>query len=202
MNIEMHILLWAIIGYLIGSIPTGWILVYLTQSTDIRKSGSGNIGATNVLRTQNKTLALTTLILDIAKGSLSVWLAKTYAPTGAIPLLALAPYIGHLFPIWLNFRGGKGIATYIGILLIISPTILLVFLMTIIVIFIIFNIVSLACLIANITIWIYVIVNSNNSELTLLITCISLLSLFVHRTNIQRILNKTESKINIFKSNR
>lgn len=103
-------------GYLLGSIPFGLILTKLAGGGDVRKIGSGNIGATNVLRTGNKPLAALTLLLDVAKGTAAVWLGAQFGPGAAI-LAGLGAFLGHLFPVWLGFRGGKGVATYIGVAL-------------------------------------------------------------------------------------
>jgi glycerol-3-phosphate acyltransferase PlsY len=106
-----------LIGYLFGSIPFGLILTRLAGTQDLRTVGSGNIGATNVLRTGNKGLAAATLLLDMLKGTAAVILAGYYGGPSAAMLAALGAFIGHLFPVWLNFRGGKGVAVYIGVLL-------------------------------------------------------------------------------------
>lgn len=103
-------------GYLLGSIPFGLIFTHLSGAGDLRKTGSGNIGATNVLRTGHKGLAALTLLFDILKGTAAVWLGAQLGPYAAI-LGGLGAFLGHLFPIWLGFRGGKGVATYIGVAL-------------------------------------------------------------------------------------
>nr|WP_211184763.1 MULTISPECIES: glycerol-3-phosphate 1-O-acyltransferase PlsY [unclassified Novosphingobium] len=105
-----------ILGYLLGSIPFGLILTRLTGAGDLRAIGSGNIGATNVLRTGRKGLAAGTLLLDLLKGSVAVWLARAFAP-GSEGLVALAAVLGHCFPVWLRFKGGKGVATTMGVAL-------------------------------------------------------------------------------------
>src|ERR1700710_633396 len=106
-----------VIGYLLGSIPFGLLLTRFAGTQDLRSIGSGNIGATNVLRTGHKGLAATTLLCDMLKGTLAVVLAGTYGGPEAAMLAALAAFLGHLFPVWLNFRGGKGGAVYIGVLI-------------------------------------------------------------------------------------
>lgn len=108
------------IGYLLGSIPFGLLLTRLAGKGDIRQVGSGNIGATNVLRTGSKVLAAATLILDAVKGAVAVWIAQRYLP-GAELYAAAGALIGHLYPIWLKFRGGKGVATFLGVLAILLP---------------------------------------------------------------------------------
>ena len=105
-----------VIGYLLGSIPFGLLLARFAGLGDLRQIGSGNIGATNVLRTGNKTLAALTLLLDLLKGTAAVWVGSHFGPYAAMAA-GLGAFLGHLFPVWLGFRGGKGVATYIGVLL-------------------------------------------------------------------------------------
>ncbi len=111
------LLLWALIGYLLGSIPFGLILTRAMNLGDLRQIGSGNIGATNVLRTGNKTAAALTLLLDGGKGAVTVLLARYFAAEDAVQLAALAAFLGHCFPVWLKFKGGKGVATFLGLVL-------------------------------------------------------------------------------------
>ena len=111
------LIIWAAIGYLLGSIPFGVIVARAMNLGDLRTIGSGNIGATNVLRTGNKKAAALTLLLDAAKGAAVVLLARTFAAEDAVQLAALAAFLGHCFPVWLKFKGGKGVATLLGILL-------------------------------------------------------------------------------------
>lgn len=111
------LILWAIIGYLFGSIPFGVIIARAMNLGDLRTIGSGNIGATNVLRTGNKKAAALTLLLDAAKGAVVVLIARVFAAEDAVQLAALAAFLGHCFPIWLRFKGGKGVATHLGIML-------------------------------------------------------------------------------------
>ncbi len=113
-------------GYLLGSIPSGLIITKLAGLGDVRKIGSGNIGATNVLRTGNKALAALTLVADVLKGALAVWIGSRWGPDTGI-LAGLGAFLGHLFPVWLKFRGGKGVATYIGVLLGLSWPVALIF---------------------------------------------------------------------------
>jgi glycerol-3-phosphate acyltransferase PlsY len=111
------ILLWAAVGYLLGSVPSGIIIARAMNLGNLRDIGSGNIGATNVLRTGNKKAAALTLIFDAAKGAIAVLLARYIAGEDMAQIAALAAFIGHCFPIWLSFKGGKGVATYLGIVL-------------------------------------------------------------------------------------
>ena len=115
------LLLWAAIGYLLGSIPTGVILARAMGLGDLRKIGSGNIGATNVLRTGNKRAAALTLLGDALKGAVAVLLARAFAAPDAVQLAALMAFLGHCFPVWLGFRGGKGVATFLGLMLALLP---------------------------------------------------------------------------------
>lgn len=109
------LILWALLGYLLGSIPFGMILARVMGLGNLRDIGSGNIGATNVLRTGNKTAAALTLVLDGAKGAVAVLLARLFAAEDAVQLAALTAFIGHCYPIWLSFKGGKGVATFLGL---------------------------------------------------------------------------------------
>ena len=111
------LLLWALIGYLLGSVPFGLVIARLLGLGDLRKIGSGNIGATNVLRTGNRPAALATLILDSFKGAIAVLIARWLAAEDAAQLAGLMAFLGHCFPIWLGFKGGKGVATFLGLLL-------------------------------------------------------------------------------------
>lgn len=111
------LILWAVIGYLMGSVPYGMVLARVMGLGNLRDIGSGNIGATNVLRTGNKTAAALTLVLDAAKGAVAVLLARALAAEDAALLAALAAMLGHCYPVWLKFRGGKGVATFLGIML-------------------------------------------------------------------------------------
>lgn len=112
--------LWAVVGYLLGSIPFGMVLAKFMGLGNLREIGSGNIGATNVLRTGNKTAAALTLVLDAAKGAVAVLIARMFAGEDAAQIAALAAMLGHCYPVWLGFRGGKGVATFLGIMLALS----------------------------------------------------------------------------------
>ena len=111
------LVVWALIGYVLGSIPFGMVLARIMGLGNLREVGSGNIGATNVLRTGNKTAAFLTLVLDGAKGAVAVLLARAFAGEDAAQIAGLAAFLGHCFPVWLGFRGGKGVATFLGIIL-------------------------------------------------------------------------------------
>jgi len=109
--------LWAVLGYLLGSVPFGIVMAKAFGLGDLRRIGSGNIGATNVLRTGNKPAAFLTLLLDSGKGAIAVLVARALAPEDAVQVAALAAFLGHCFPVWLGFRGGKGVATFLGTLI-------------------------------------------------------------------------------------
>lgn len=111
----LHLILWAVIGYGLGSVPFGLVLARLMGLGNLRTIGSGNIGATNVLRTGNKTAAALTLLLDGGKGALAVLLARGFAAEDAVQLAGFAAFVGHCYPVWLGFRGGKGVATFLGL---------------------------------------------------------------------------------------
>lgn len=113
----MTVIVWAVIGYLLGSIPFGIVITRAMGLGDLRQIGSGNIGATNVLRTGNKPAALATLLLDSGKGAIAVLLARWLAGPDAAMIAGAAAFLGHLFPVWLGFKGGKGVATFLGTLL-------------------------------------------------------------------------------------
>src|ERR1700712_1792566 len=121
MTFEPFLVVAFFVGYLFGSIPFGLVLTRLAGTQDLRSIGSGNIGATNVLRTGNKGLAAATLICDMLKGTAAVMIAGYYGGPNAAMLAALGAFLGHLFPVWLNFKGGKGVAVYIGVLMGLCP---------------------------------------------------------------------------------
>jgi len=197
----------ALFSYLSGSIPFGLILTKIFGNTDLRKIGSGNIGATNVLRTGNKLLAITTLILDILKGYLPVIITQQYFPE-MIQLSCLMTFLGHIFPVWLKFKGGKGVATYLGILFALSIQLSLLFIFTWLVVTLIFRYSSLSSMFSSLTVFVVTFIkdtalksiNSNiyideNLQLTLFIFFI--LIIFTHRKNISNLKNKAEQKIKI-----
>ncbi|MGI9392777.1 MAG: glycerol-3-phosphate 1-O-acyltransferase PlsY [Parvibaculales bacterium] len=186
------------IGYGLGSIPFGFLFTKYISGRDIRKEGSGNIGATNVLRTGKKPLALLTLLCDGGKGYLVVACGLYWGGTDIAFFAALGAFSGHLFPIWLLFRGGKGIATYIGILLALSPFSALGFLLIWIIIFFLWRLVSLASIIAclAVPIFMYMFSSFQFVELSLLL---SILCIWAHRENIVRIMRGEEKPISLRK---
>ena len=192
----MDILIISMISYLMGSIPFGLILTKLFFNKDIREIGSGNIGATNVLRSGNKIIGYTTLIFDILKAVIPVIFVKTYY-TDFLYLASLCVFLGHVFPVWLKFKGGKGVATYVGILFVINIYFGIIFALCWFVIFGITKFSSLSSLIASISIPVYLIITSNFDEIFFFIIMFVLI-FFTHRENIKRLKNKEETKTKIY----
>lgn len=193
-HIQLNGLLGLIGGYLLGSIPFGLVLCFIGGYGDIRKIGSGNIGATNVLRTGNKFLALLTLILDSSKGAIAVLVASALADTHAMFGAALGAVLGHNFPIWLKFKGGKGVATTLGTFLALSWPVGLACCGTWLVAAALSRISSLSALAALALAPIYV-AWFGNPHMIYLVGTISLLGWIRHKDNITRLLNRTEPKI-------
>ena len=191
----MEYLIIALSSYLLGSIPFGFILTKIFLKKDIRNIGSGNIGATNALRTGNKLLGYATLMLDITKAILPVLFIKFNYPD-YIFIAALSIFLGHVFPIWLKFKGGKGVATYVGILLSINVIIGLIFIVSWIVTFLISTYSSLSSLIASLIVPIYLVIIENYNSIFFIIMFV--LVFYTHRENIKRLINKEESKTKIY----
>tara|TARA_B100000945_G_scaffold313098_1_gene308589 strand:- start:462 stop:1040 length:579 start_codon:yes stop_codon:yes gene_type:complete len=185
-----------IISYLLGSIPFGFLLTKFFIKQDIRKIGSGNIGATNVLRTGNKVIGYTTLILDILKAVIPIILVKIYY-IEYIYISSLCVFLGHVFPVWLKFKGGKGVATYFGILFCINIYLGLSFGVVWLLIFIIFKYSSLSSLIGSLSVPIISFFILNNHMVFFFIIMFVLI-FYTHRENIKRLLNRTESKSKIY----
>ena len=192
----MDILIIGIISYLMGSIPFGLILTKLFLKKDIREIGSGNIGATNVLRSGNKIVGYTTLTLDILKAVIPVIFVKIYY-TDFLYLASLSAFLGHVFPIWLKFKGGKGVATYVGILFAINIYFGIIFALCWFIIFGITKFSSLSSLVASISIPVYLIITSQFDEIFFFIIMFVLI-FFTHRENIKRLKNKEETKTKIY----
>ena len=192
----MELFLISLVSYLLGSIPFGFLLTKLFLSKDIRNIGSGNIGTTNVLRTGNKKIGYSTLILDILKAVITLIFIKFNYPE-FIFIASLSVFLGHVFPVWLKFKGGKGIATYIGILFCINLNYGLVFIITWIIIFLIFKYSSLSSLVATLSIPLYLLIFLNSIDLFFFIIMFILI-FFTHRENIKRLINKEESKTKIY----
>ena len=190
----MNAALALVIGYLLGSIPFGLILTCAAGTPDIRDIGSGNIGATNVLRTGRKGLAAATLLLDALKGTAAVLLAAHYATAEAELVAGLGAFLGHLFPVWLKFKGGKGVAVYIGLLIGLYWPAALIFIALWLGVAAIFRYSSLAALVASaitpLALWL--LDRPNAAALFLLLTA---LLWIMHRANLGRLLNGSEGKI-------
>ena len=183
-----------ILGYLLGSIPFGLIITRIAGLGDVRRIGSGNIGATNVLRTGNKKLAAATLLLDALKGTAAVLVANALWGYEASLVAGFFAFLGHLFPVWLGFKGGKGVATYIGVLLGAAPLMMLAFALIWLATAFITRYSSLSALVAMLVIpvalWVL-----GPEKTALLVTLLSVISWWKHRENIARLLAGTESRI-------
>jgi len=183
-----------VVGYLFGSIPSGYLLARAAGLGDVRTIGSGNIGATNVLRTGNKGLAALTLILDALKGAVPVWLTLHYLGLYPAMLAGLGAFLGHLFPVWLGFKGGKGVATYIGVLLGLAWEGVIVFAIAWLLVAFVTRFSSLAALVAAVAVPV-ALVFLGRLELAELFAVMSAIVFIKHRPNIERLVAGTESKI-------
>ena len=192
----MEYLIVGITSYLMGSIPFGFILTKFFLKKDIREIGSGNIGATNALRTGNKLVGYTTLILDIVKAIIPVIYIKMNYPE-LIYIASLCAFLGHVFPIWLKFKGGKGVATYVGILFSINILLGLIFVICWSFVFLISRYSSLSSIVGSLSIPLYLFVTNEKSSVIFFITMFVLI-FFTHRKNIIRLKNKEESKTKIY----
>jgi len=191
----MEYLVIALGSYLLGSIPFGFILTKIFLRKDIRDIGSGNIGATNALRTGNKSLGYSTLALDITKAILPVLYVKYNYPD-YIFIASLCAFLGHVFPIWLQFKGGKGVATYVGILFSINLILGLIFVVSWALTFLISKYSSLSSLAASLIVPIYLIFFENYIPIFFIIMFV--LIFYTHRENVKRLKNKEESKTKIY----
>ena len=192
----MEYLTIGIISYLMGSIPFGFILTKTFLKKDIREIGSGNIGATNALRTGNKLIGYSTLLLDVAKAVIPVVYVKFNYPE-LIYITSLCAFLGHVFPIWLKFKGGKGVATYVGILFAINIFLGFIFCVSWLIIFLISKYSSLSSLIGSLTIPMYVFFIDQSSN-ALFFGIMFVLIFYTHRENIKRLKNKEENKTKIY----
>ncbi len=183
------------LSYISGSIPFGLILTNLFLKKDIRKIGSKNIGATNVLRTGNKFIAILTLLLDVLKGVAPVLVTNYYYPN-LIYLSALMALIGHIFPIWLKFKGGKGVATYLGIIFVLSINLGLLFCFVWLLIAFITKYSSLSSVISSLIVFL-ISLSENIFELNIFLFITFVIILYTHRQNIVKLKNKTEDKIKL-----
>ena len=203
----MDIITVFIFSYISGSIPFGLILTKIFIKVDIREIGSGNIGTTNVFRTGNKLLASTTLILDVLKGYIPVILTMKFFPD-LIQLSCLVAFLGHVFPIWIKFKGGKGVATFLGILLALSTQLGFLFIFTWLVVTLIFRYSSVSSIFSTLTVFVVTFIKDNTLKIinpntnfgvniNILLFFFFILILYTHRKNIFNLKNKTEKKIKI-----
>ena len=184
----------SIYSYILGSIPFGLVLTKIFLKKDIREIGSGNIGATNVLRAGKKTLGIATLLLDGLKAYTSVLITLNLS-SDYVYLSALLCFLGHIFPIWLKFNGGKGIAVYLGVLFAFSIYLGFIFVVSWIIVLYLSKYSSLSSLISTLVIFLYSII-LNNFNMSLFFFIIFIIVIYTHRENISRIKDKTENKIN------
>ena len=192
----MELFIIGIISYLMGSIPFGLILTKIFLKKDIREIGSGNIGATNALRTGNKLIGYATLVLDVLKAVMPVLYVKFNFPE-MVYLSALCAFIGHVFPVWLKFKGGKGVATYLGILFTLNFIFGLVFCVCWLIVFFISKYSSLASLIGSLSIPFYILIMKGPENIFFYVIMFILI-FFTHRKNIKRLKNKEETKTKIY----
>lgn len=193
-SVASILILWAGLGYLLGSIPFGMVLARVMGLGNLREIGSGNIGATNVLRTGNKAAAALTLLLDGGKGALAVLLARAIAGEDAAQLAGIAAFAGHCYPVWLGFRGGKGVATFLGLLLALAWPVGIAACLTWLVTAVAARISSLAALVAAVLTPLWALVLGHGAAVALT-TCLAALILWRHRGNIARLRAGTEPRI-------
>jgi glycerol-3-phosphate acyltransferase PlsY len=192
----MDIFLIGIISYLMGSVPFGFILTKIFLKKDIREIGSGNIGATNALRTGNKAIGYSTLVLDIFKAVAPVIYVKVFYQD-FLYIASLCAFLGHVFPIWLKFKGGKGVATYVGILFAINIYFGIIFTISWFITFFISKYSSLSSLVGAASVPIYLLVLTQFDQ-GIFFTIMFVLIFFTHRENIKRLKNKEETKTKIY----
>ena len=191
---DINLIIVTVYSYLLGSIPFGLVLTKIFLKKDIREIGSGNIGTTNVLRTGKKSLAIATLVLDLLKGYFSIIITFAYFEN-LISYSALICFIGHIFPVWLKFKGGKGVATYLGVLIALSYEFFLIFGISWLVISFLFRYASLSSIISSLIVFVYSYFFNNNFFLILFIFFVIII--YTHRENIVRLKNSKESKIKL-----
>ena len=191
---DINLIIVAVYSYFLGSIPFGLVLTKIFLKKDIREIGSGNIGTTNVLRTGKKSLAVATLVLDLLKGYFSIIITFAYFEN-LISYSALICFIGHNFPIWLKFRGGKGVATYLGVILALSYKFFLIFGISWLVLSFLFRYASLSSILSSLIVFVYSYFFNNSYSLIIFIFFIIII--YTHRENIVRLKNSEESKIKL-----
>lgn len=193
-SVELQLGLALVIGYLCGSVPFGVILTRIAGAGDLRAIGSGNIGATNVLRTGRKGLAAATLLGDLLKGTVAVLIAKSYLGPDAALLAAVAAFLGHLFPVWLNFKGGKGVATFLGVALALYWPAALGFAIVWLAMARLFRYSSLSALVASV-ISPLIAAHSGDLRISSVLGLLTVTLWWTHRANIARLLAGTEGRI-------
>ena len=191
----MEYLIIGLISYFMGSIPFGYILTKIILKKDIRDIGSGNIGATNALRTGNKIIAYSTLSLDVAKAIIPIIYIKIFY-FDYIFIASLCAFLGHVFPLWLKFKGGKGVATYVGILFALNLSFGFIFISVWCVVFLFSKYSSLSSIISTLSIPIYLLFIGNNNYFFFLIMFV--LVFYTHRENVKRLINREETKTKIY----
>ena len=199
----MDLLIVTLYSYILGSIPFGLILTKFAGLGDVRKIGSGNIGATNVLRTGNKFIAALTLLFDGLKGTLSVLLTAQYF-NELIYYSAVIVFLAHIFPIWLKFKGGKGVATLLGMALAIQPTVAFLCIVVFLITLLSTRFVSLSSMLAGIAFMVFILFVFNEKETfyRLFAIVVALMVVLTHQKNISRLIKGTENKVPIFKNRR
>ena len=192
----MDYLIIGILSYLLGSIPFGYLLTKFFLKKDIRDVGSGNIGATNALRSGNKLIGYLTLVFDVGKAVIPVLFVKINYPE-LIFLSSLCAFLGHVFPLWLKFKGGKGVATYLGILFVINISYGIIFITIWLFIYFLSKYSSLSSILATLSIPIFLLISKNFSEVSFFVIMFVLI-FFTHRENIKRLKNKEEKETKIY----
>jgi glycerol-3-phosphate acyltransferase PlsY len=189
------ILIFILMGYLIGSFPSGLVYTRLAGMEDIRNLGSGNIGATNVLRTGNKKIALATLITDMLKGITAILIAKSFLSDTQATFIGVAAFLGHIYPVWLKFKGGKGVATYIGVIAGLSIWAVTGFALIWLIMAGLFRYSSLAALTASLAVPIIFYLQPDSQNIALISLVMTFIVFFKHLENIQRLWKGVETKI-------
>ena len=189
------ILIFILMGYLIGSFPSGLVYTRLAGMEDIRNLGSGNIGATNVLRTGNKKIALATLITDMLKGVAAILIAKNFLSDTQATFIGVAAFLGHIYPVWLKFKGGKGVATYIGVIAGLSIWAATGFALIWLIMAGLFRYSSLAALTASLAVPIIFYLQPDTQNIALISLVMTFIVYFKHLENIQRLWKGAETKI-------
>ena len=192
---DTNLILIATYSYLLGSIPSGLILIKIFLKKDIRKLGSGNIGTTNVLRTGKKSLAVATLFFDLLKGYMSVYITYLYFDN-FYSFSALLCFVGHVFPVWLKFKGGKGVATYLGVILAFSYEFFFIFGISWIILSIFFRFASLSSMLSTLIVFLYAYLFDNN-YFSIILFIFFIMILYTHKENIVRLKDSKENKIKL-----